>query len=393
MYCSNKFHTGEKQHTNDKTEINMASPDTIKPKLDDEDEIDLIELAKTLWKGRRIVIVSIVIAGIFGLAIALLSPKAFTVSTTMVPQVSSKQSNLGGLSSLAAMAGFNLDMSGGSGPLSPVIYPQIVGSVPFQMELMNSPFTFSEVSGPITIFEYYTEISKPGILSLVKKYTIGLPFVILKAIRGEKEIQNFYGNSSLLSLSEEQEKIRKLLSENISLDANSKDGYLTLSVTMPEALTAAEVASKAQEMLQRHITEFKIAKASDQLKFIEERYEEKKAEFEAAQERLAAYRDRNKNISSAVARTGEERLQSEYNIAYNVYNELAKQLEQARIQVKEDTPVLSVIKPVVVPVEKSKPNRPMILIIWLFLGGIIGVGIVFGRQYLAVIREKWNTTN
>ena len=127
--------------------------------------------------------------------------------------------------------------------------------------------------------------------------------------------------------------------------------------------------------------------------FIEERYEEKKAEYEKAQERLAAYRDRNKNVSSAVARTGEERLQGEFNIAYNVYNELAKQLEQARIQVKEDTPVLSVIKPVVVPVEKSKPNRPMILIIWIFLGGLIGVGIVFGKQYLATIREKWNSTN
>jgi uncharacterized protein involved in exopolysaccharide biosynthesis len=371
----------------------MASPDTIQPKLDDEDEIDLIELAKTLWKGRKAVIVSVIIAGFIGFAIALLSPKAYTVSTTMVPQVSSKQSSLGGLSSLAAMAGFNLDMSSGGGPLSPVIYPQIVGSVPFQLELMNTPFTFSEVSRPVTIFEYYTEISKPGILSLVKKYSIGLPFVILKAIRGEKEVQKIDEKSALLSLTEDQEEISKFLSENISLNANSKDGYLTLSVTMPEALTAAEVAAKAQEMLQRHITDFKIAKAADQLRFVEERYEEKKAEFEKAQERLATYRDRNKNVSTAVARTGEERLQSEFNIAYNVYNELAKQLEQARIQVKEDTPVLSVIKPVVVPVEKSKPNRPMILIIWIFLGGVIGVGIVFGKQYLKTIREKWNSTD
>jgi uncharacterized protein involved in exopolysaccharide biosynthesis len=91
-----------------------------------------------------------------------------------------------------------------------------------------------------------------------------------------------------------------------------------------------------------------------------------------------------------LARTEEEKLQSEYNIAYNVYNELAKQREQARIQVKEDTPVLSVIKPVVVPVEKSKPKRIMILAIWIFLGGVAGVGIVFGKQYLVVIREKWN---
>jgi uncharacterized protein involved in exopolysaccharide biosynthesis len=371
----------------------MTSHDTIQPTVNDEDEIDLIQLAKTLWKGRKTVIISVAISSVIGIAVALLSPKAFTVSTTMVPQVSSNQSSLGGLSSLAAMAGFNLDMGGGDGSLSPLIYPQIVGSVPFLLELMNTPFTFSEAEKKVTIFHYFTEISKPGVLSIVKKYTIGLPFVILKAIRGEKEIQKINDKSSLLSLTEEQEKIRKLLSANISLAANINEGYLTLTVTMPEALTAAEVGTKAQEMLQRHITDFKIAKAVDQLRFIEERYEEKKAEFEEAQQNLAAYRDRNKNVSSAVARTGEERLQSEYNIAFNVYNELAKQLEQARIQVKEDTPVLSIIKPVVVPVEKSKPKRAMILVIWIFLGGIVGVGIVFGKHYITTIREKWNSTD
>ena len=69
---------------------------------------------------------------------------------------------------------------------------------------------------------------------------------------------------------------------------------------------------------------------------------------------------------------------------------MAKQLETQRIQVKEDTPVFTIIKPVSVPIERSKPNRPMILIIWTFLGGIIGVGMVFGRTFIADVKEKWN---
>ncbi len=368
----------------------MTTPENTPQPITQDDEIDLIQLAKTLWKGRKTIIVSIVVATILGVAVALLSPKAYTTSTTMVPQVSSKGSSLGGLSSLAAMAGFNLDMSGGAGPLSPVIYPQILQSVPFQLELMNTPFTFSDSPEPVSIYTYYTEIAKPGVLSQVKKYTIGLPFVILKALKGEQtETTIVSSDAKLISLTEDQEEIRKQLSESISLSTDTKEGYLTLSVTMPEALTAAEVAIKVQEMLQRYITEFKITKASDHLKFIEERYAEKKAEYENAQARLAAFRDRNKNVTSALARTEEERLNGEFTIAYNVYNELAKQLEQARIQVKEDTPVLSVIKPVVVPLEKSKPNRPMILAIWLFLGIIAGIGIVLGRGYLSEIKKKF----
>lgn len=368
----------------------MTTPVNTPPQVPQDDEIDLIQLAKTLWKGRKTIIVSIVVAAILGVAVALLSPKAYTTSTTMVPQMSSKTPNLGGLSSLAAMAGFNLDMSGGAGPLSPVIYPQILQSVPFQLELMNTPFTFSDSPEPVSIYTYYTEIAKPGVLSLVKKYTIGLPIVILKAIKGKQFEDTLPSeNSGIIGLTKDQDEVREWMSENISLVTDTKEGYLTLTVTMPEALTAAQVGKKAQEMLQRYITEFKIAKAVDQLKFVEERYVEKKDEYEKAQARLAAFRDRNKNVTSALALTEEERLNGEFNIAYNIYNELAKQLEQARIQVKEDTPVLSVIKPVVVPIEKSKPNRPMILVIWLFLGIITGVGIVLGRGYFTEIKKKF----
>jgi uncharacterized protein involved in exopolysaccharide biosynthesis len=152
------------------------------------------------------------------------------------------------------------------------------------------------------------------------------------------------------------------------------------------------VADKARKLLQEHITQYKINKATDQLNFVEQRYLEKKKEFESAQDRLARFRDQNKNVTSAVARTDEERLQSEYSIAMNVYNELAKQMEQAKIQVKQETPVFSVLEPAMVPREKSKPKRALILIIWIFLGGIIGTGMVFGRVFAKDVREKWNET-
>lgn len=355
-----------------------------------DDEIDLIALAKTLWNGRKTVIKSILGCAIIGLLVAFLSPKEYTASTIVVPQVSKSSSKLGGLSSLAAMAGFNLDnMGSGSEALSPMVYPQIVGSVPFQLELMNHPFRFSDVDHPVSIYEYYTEIAKTGVLSTIKKYTIGLPFVILKAIKGQPETRSPEPGTNLISLTEDQDEIRKMIAEKVSLEVNSKEGYLTLSVNMPEDVLVAEVAQYARELLQKYITQIKIEKANDQLIFVKGRYNEKKKEFETAQETLALFRDRNKNVATAMARTEEERLQSEYTIAFNVYSELAKQLEQAQIQVKEDTPVFSILSPAVVPNEKSKPKKAMILMIWIFLGGVIGTGIVFGKQYVGTIKEKW----
>jgi len=77
-------------------------------------------------------------------------------------------------------------------------------------------------------------------------------------------------------------------------------------------------------------------------------------------------------------------------LIYSVYSELAKQLEQAKIQVKQDTPVFTIIEPISVPIKKSKPNRPMILLIWLFLGGVLGTGVVFGKEFIVPMKKRWN---
>lgn len=356
-----------------------------------DDEIDLIALAKTVWEGKKTIIFSVIICGIIGVTIAMLSPKEYTASTTMVPQVSDGASKMGGLSSLAAMAGFNLNTGNSSADLSPMLYPQIIASVPFQLEIMNIPFTFPDVEKPVSLFQYYTEIKKPGAIALVKKYTVGLPGVIIKALKATPPETTTLTNNKLIWLTIEQDGIRQALEKTITLEVDSKEGYLTLTANSEDALLSAQIAEKTLDLLQQYITTFKIGKATEQLRFIEERYNDNKQEFENAQTALANYRDKNKNVTSARARTREERLQSEYQLAFDVYSGLAQQLEQARIQVKEDTPVFSVIKPVTVPIEKSSPNRPMILFIWIFLGGIVGIGWVFGKEFLESIKTKWNS--
>ena len=359
------------------------------PSPANDDEIDLLALAKTLWDGRKTILIYALIAGLLGVFIALVSPKEYSSSTTMVPQTAQTGSKLGGLSSLAAMAGFNLDMASGREDLSPMVYPQILNSGPFQLELMNTPFSFSDVDHPVSLYEYYIEIAKPGVLSLVGKYTLGLPGVIIQAIKGENVEKTISVEKGPFSFTEKQEGVSKMLKAKVMMSIDAKQGILTLQASFHEALLSAQVADQARELLQKYITHFKTKKSSEQLSFIEERYQEKKQEFEKAQNRLARFRDQNRNMSTSVARTEEERLYSESSIAMNVYNELSKQLEQAKIQVKEETPVFSVLEPAVIPHEKAKPKKAMIVFIWLFLGGIAGVGTVFGKEFFSGIKQKW----
>ena len=63
------------------------------------------------------------------------------------------------------------------------------------------------------------------------------------------------------------------------------------------------------------------------------------------------------------------------------------QLEQAKIKVKETTPILTIINPVTVPYKKSAPSRPIILLAFTFLGCVLGMGCVLGIPFVAEVFE------
>ena len=88
----------------------------------------------------------------------------------------------------------------------------------------------------------------------------------------------------------------------------------------------------------------------------------------------------------------QERLQSKYMVANSIYSEMAKQLEQAKMQVKRDTPVLTIVQPVAVP-RKPSNSRAKTLIVWTFLGFVLGCGIVLGKGYLPKVKEMFAKTD
>ena len=363
----------------------------------EETEIDLIEVIRKLWAKRKFILKVTVVFMAFGVLIALFSPKEYTAGCTMVPQIGEKTTG-GNLSGLAAMAGINLGSNSGGDVLMPNVYPKILSSVPFQKELMQTEIKFEDYEQPVRLLDYYTgeEYRKFSLLGTIKKYTIGLPGLILGALSKEEAIPGLpdSASSGIQSLSKEEDDCMKILANLVTLTVNDKEGYITLSASMPEPVAAAQLAYKVQVLLQKYVTEFKIEKARANLEFIEERYADAKSEFERKQEELAESRDATRNFASAVAKTTEERLSNEYAVVLGVYSELAKQREQANIQVKEDTPIFAVVEPVTVPTERSKPKRALICVAFTFLGGFCGVGLVLVLPFLAQVSgarrlRKW----
>jgi len=177
----------------------------------DEDEIDLLELAKTIWSKRMFIVKVVAIGAVIGVIAALLSPKEYKSTATLMPEYSTESQ--GGASSLLRQYGGLLGVSGGSytsnsNAIRVDLYPNIVQSTNFQLKLMDQPFYFSDINQEATLFDYYTELNSPGVLGILAEYTIGLPGKILGAILPKKELMTTVpgdtNESMVLNLSKEE---------------------------------------------------------------------------------------------------------------------------------------------------------------------------------------------
>lgn len=367
-------------------ECKVQPPDT-------SDEIDLTDILRQLWGKRRFILKVTVFFLLMGLFIALFSPVKYTAQCTVVPQTG-KSGSSGNLGGLAAMMGVNIGAVGTSEEaLSPNVYPQIVKSVPFTREIMQTPIRVKKSEGKeITLYNYYTDkkYQSFNLINSIKRYTIGLPGVLLGTIRGENaqnEVQPI-DSTSLLSLTRKEERVYLAIQNSILLNLNSKEGYISIGYIFPEAEASARITDQVRKTLEEYVTAFKSEKMEDNLIFVEQSFNGARKDFLDKQERLASFQDANRGLTTASARATEQRLRSEYDIAFTVYNELAKQLEQAKLAVKESKPILTVIDPVVVPVQKSAPRRSMILVVFIFLGVIVGTGWVLIKPFFADIAQN-----
>ena len=88
-----------------------------------------------------------------------------------------------------------------------------------------------------------------------------------------------------------------------------------------------------------------------------------------------------------------ERLRNERNLAYNVWNQTASQVEVTKIKLQEETPIATVVEPAIVPDHAASPKKAMIFIAFAFLGGFLAVGIVVVKSLLADTPQDGGTAS
>ena len=365
---------------------------------EDGSSIDIMAIVKRLWNKRKYIIVVTSCFMALGLLMAIFSRPVYTSSCTFVPQMSSGRST--SASALAALAGMStFDMEGGS-TLSPLIYPQLLENADLLRELLYTKLDFEEWNEPVSLFDYYMnpDYQKPSIIGNIMFYTYGWPLTLLMRLMNKQdeeqdEVVGLESNetasvSRIGCFTEDEYDCLGIIVGNISVDVDKNDGYLELKCKMDEKMAAAELCEAVFNLMEKYITSFKIEKASQTLEYIQGRYEEVHLEYQKKQMELAEFNDANRGTLSATAQTRRDQLTAEYNLAYSMFADISKKCMQAEMQVKEDQPVLSIVKSIVVANKRSN-SRAKTLIIFTFLGGVLAVGSVIGFDFLKKQGSKW----
>lgn len=338
---------------------------------DDSSSISYKALFKIIWKEKILFFLIPIVVGGLGLWYAFSLQEEFTANGRILPELQSKGGKFGGLQGLASLAGLDLGNIEGTEAIRPDLYPDVLKSTPFFLELFKQTVTTRD-NKQISFENFYHSVVEQG-REIPEKYTKKFPvkengFLVLNPVN-ETRIEN--------------------LKKRIQVGIDKKSGIINISVKMPDPVVAAGVARFSMIYLTEYVTRYRIDKAKKDLSFLEEKVDAARGKFYSTQTKKAQYSDQFQlpTMRLQSADIQRERLESEYRMSSAFYNELLKKYEEAKIKVQQETPVFQVLEPPVVPTKKSEPKKASILLVALFLGGILGILVILvkNKNYKQVI--------
>lgn len=361
---------------------NYQQPDVQEPE-NDELEIDWMDILRRIYTIRKTLYKAAGIGVVLGIIIALSIPKQYTVTVTLSPEMNGDKAN-GGLASLASSFLGGTATGNSNDALNVTLAPDIVASTPFVLELFNIRVQTLDGELDTTLVTYLDEQKQPwwGYIKAAPSMAIGA----LKSLFTEKTDSTRTLNP--FQLTEKEAAKVKGLRQSIIAEVDKKTAMTTISVTLQDPKVTAIVADSVVAKLQQYIIDYRIKKAKEDCAYLEELYHERQQEYYDAQSKYAHYFDTNRNIAFQSVRAEQERLQNDMNLAYQVYSQVAQQLQIARAKIQEEKPVFAVVEPASIPLQPSGSSRKAILIGVVFLT-ICSVGAwkLLGTSYWKLLKN------
>ena len=366
-----------------KTEIKQGQDNHT----DEKAEIDLMDILRKIIGIRKIIYKAAGIGLLIGVIVAISIPEKYTVGVTLSPEMGNTKG--GGLSGLAAsFLGSGVSMNEGTDALNASLSADIASSTPFLLELSKMKVPVSG-SREISLSSYLDEESSPW-----WGYVISFPGMVISGVKSlftkEDSETVFFEkvNQNMIELSRKDSHKIESLKRRITASVDKKTSMTTVSVTLQNPKVAAVVADSVVRKLQEYIIDYRTSKAKEDCLYLEKLFKERQQEYYDAQKKYADYMDSHDNIVLQSVRAEQERLQNDMSLAYQVYSQVANQLQVARAKVQEEKPVFAIVEPAVIPLYPSGISRKVYVLAFIFLSVCIVISWnLFGEDILNKFKE------
>ena len=359
---------------------------------------------------------------IIGILYALNIEKEYEATNIIISYTSpSSASGMQSVSRLAGLAGIQLPGSQNedSRSVSELMIPTILNTYPVATKLGDQKLRFFLKDTTQTGLEYFIKTPPKTFVDYFKEWTIQIPFRIINwvlTVFSEKDdeitpittkidntlVEDLTNNSSTQGSNNDSNL------ENPAYDhvfVNSTVSYalsqltsrvlvdvtnniITITAKMPDPYAAADLAQFATDILMQEVVNFEIKKIQEEVVFLEELYNESENKYYTSFQRYSELQDRLRGVTSSASQVEIARATVERDIASQQLAQITLRLEQAKINLKEDTPTFAILDPVKIPQKPTTSNPVSIVFIFIILGLFIGIGwITISGFYRAMINE------
>lgn len=372
-----------KSKQNDIDRLTLESTD-LKSK---EVEIDLVEILYKIINIRKVLYKAIGIGVVIGIIVTLSIPKYYTVQVTLSPEMGNSKGGNGLAGLAASFLGNGAGTSDGGDALNASISADILSSTPFLLELLDIEVGPSEKGIKNTLESYLDSQSSPWWNNV-----IGLPsklVYMVKSLLDDKIDSIGVSQLGIIELSEEKNNKVDILRQNISATIDRQTAITRIFIKLQNPLVAAITADSVVHKLQEYITNYRTSKSKEDCVYLEKMYKERQQEYYKAQKEYANYVDTHDNLILQSVRTEQERLQNDMNLAFQVYSQVANQLQIARAKVQEEKPVFAIVEPAVVPLHPSGIGMKIYILLFVFLSVFCAIGwMLLGKGVVEQIKQK-----
>jgi hypothetical protein len=325
---------------------------------------ELFQIFKSALKSQRkyLIILFIIFLSASTINFYLQLVEYKSEATVLIDQNGSN-SNTG---SIAGLLGINSSNSGllNDNLFGPDMYQEIVKSDAFLNELALTTFHFKKNNKKsISLWEYINFYTKKNFFekTILRKKN-DLNNLVEKnnqldlndtEVYWEKTYNNF-DSTNYLYFSNKVPPIVKVpveiiiasnyLKENIKIDIKGKK--LTVSVIMPDEKLSANLCKLVLEKIINYVYIYKTNRQRENIYYLEKNFNQAKDKYTKAQLSLAEFKDKNIGLIFQTSQNRELILNNELSLAFNLYNQFAIQLEQAKFDYKKEQPLFIVTDPI-----------------------------------------------